>query len=125
MKTGDVVFFKKAKNSAHHKAQEVLFKGHAFGVMLGHVPPFAANPTTALVLAQLGTIGFISFDDIGEFLGPDTVKTLVQKFEEKYSQKPVQQELPLESSQATPEPTGIVDTSGSPLESTPPPVDVI
>lgn len=130
MKNGDVVFFKRAKASAHRKAPEVMFKGHAFGVMLGHVPPFAKNPPAAYVISQLGSIGYISFDDIGEFLGEDVVKQLALKFEAKYTPKPAdpatatQQELPLDGDPAADEssepevlrPSGIVGLNGKPIE---------
>lgn len=127
MKNGDVVFFKKAKDSANRKAPEIMFKGHAFGVLLGHVPPFAKNPPASYVIAQLGSIGYISFDDIGEFLGEDVVKQLALKFEEKYTPKPAeqpQQELPLDGDPAAAEssepevlrPSGLVGINGKPLE---------
>jgi hypothetical protein len=61
MKNGDVVFFKVAKKGSHRKAQSVEFKGHGFGVLLGHVPPFQKDPPPEHLIRLMGTIGFPNF----------------------------------------------------------------
>ncbi len=128
MKNGDVVFFKRAKGSAHRRAPEAMFKGMGFGILLGHVPPFAQNPPAAYVIGQIGSIGYLSFDDVIEFLGDEAGATCVKKFEEKYLPKvdPAQASLPLDAAPpATPDddeeaaPSGIVGLDGKPIESAP------
>lgn len=125
MKNGDVVFFKRAKASANRKAPEAQFKGMGFGILLGHVPPFAQSPPGAYVIGQLGSIGYLSFDDVIEFLGDEAGAACVKKFEEKYIPKldPNQQTLPLKAA-PSPEPeepalSGIVGLDGKPIESAP------
>lgn len=97
MKNGDVVFFKKAKRSSARKAHEEEFKGHGFGVMLGHVPPFVKDPPPEHLIRLMGTIGFVSFDDVGRLLGDEQAKLLVQKYEDAYYGKKLEEaqlELP-------------------------------
>lgn len=99
MKNGDVVFFQSAKTEPTRKAANISFKGHAFGILLGHVPPFAKAPPAEHMLRLMGTIGFISFDDVGEFFGNEIGADAVKKFEDKYYGKvvdPNAPELPLE-----------------------------
>lgn len=83
MKPGDIVFFKEATRTSKRKAQVFGFKGHAFGVMLGHIPPFGQDPSGVQVLALLANVGFVSFDDVAEMLGQEAAARLVQKFQEK------------------------------------------
>lgn len=89
MKNGDVVFFKKAKRGSGRKMPEVQFKGYGFGVMLGHVPPFAKDPPPEHLLRLMGTIGFISFDDLAEILGDEAAQKAVLAFEDKYYGKKI------------------------------------
>jgi len=113
MNNGDVIYFKKAKEHPTRKSIELEFKGHAFGILLGHVPPFAQEPPKDHVVRLLGSIGYLSFDDVGEFLGNEVGADVVKKFEEKYYAQPTQQqELPLA-------PSGLVDTSGAPIGAEP------
>lgn len=84
MKHGQVVFFKAAKMSTGRTAPEIGFKGYAFGILLGVVPPFQKDPPMAHILRALGGVGFLSFDDVGELLGPEQGALLVKKYEEKY-----------------------------------------
>lgn len=129
MKNGDVVFFKRAKASSARKTPEVQFQGHGFAVLLGHVPPFQKDPPPEHLLRLLGTIGFMSFDDVGEFFGPEIGAEAVKKFEDKYYGKPLdpnapkQEELPLETN----EPSKIVDSSGAPIQAShePPPPSLL
>lgn len=126
MKNGDVVFFKRAKEGSARKAPEVQFKGYGFGVMLGHVPPFAKDPPPEHLLRLMGTVGFVSFDDVGEMLGPESGHQLIKKFEDKYYGKvvpesdPNQAELPLDAADPGPE-----DASGAPLLTPEPPEDTL
>lgn len=81
---GDLIFFKKAKKETHRRAAEGAFKGHGFGVMLGHVPPFGKDPEPFMCVRLMGSIGYVSFDDIGEFLGNEIGAKVLAMFEAKY-----------------------------------------
>lgn len=84
MQNGDVVFFKTAKKGSHRKAAEVSFKGMGFGVLLGHVPPFQKDPPAEHLLRLMGTIGFLTFDDVAAFLGDEAAGKCVAAFHDKY-----------------------------------------
>lgn len=84
MNVGDLVFFKKAKRTTSLESPVVEFKGYGFGLMLGHVPAFEPEPPAAHLLRMMGTLGFISFDDLGEFLGPSISAAIIKQFEDKY-----------------------------------------
>lgn len=111
MNPGDVVYFKKAKKSSERKDLEVGFRGHGFGVMLGHVDAFTPDPTTDQVIGLLGGIGFVSFDDISEFLGEGHAAVVIKKFEAKYLKAPVT------APKAAPEtmPANLVNINGLPI----------
>lgn len=82
---GDVVYFKKVTREIKRRSQEIGFKGgHGFGVMLGIVPPFQKEPAEGTLLQLMGQVGFMSFDDVKEFIGEDQMKVCVEKFKVKY-----------------------------------------
>ncbi len=124
-KPGDLAYFKKAKKSSHIKQGEVAFKGLGFGVMLGILPPFGKEPTPQMCMKLMGTIGFVSFDDIAEFLGNESGEKCVKLFEDKYYGKvieiPAASETPnaITSSHDLSEDIAsvrrIIDTNGNPL----------
>jgi hypothetical protein len=87
MKPGEIVFFRKAKSKPMTVCPAVEFKGHGYGIFLGHVPYAQPEPPPVVYITQLGSIGFISFDDVNEFLGDEAAVKCVQKFEEKYYEK--------------------------------------
>lgn len=143
MKNGDVVFFKKAKKDSRRKTGEVQFKGHGFGILLGHVPPFAKDPPPNELFKMIGSVGFLTFDDVGEFFGNEVGAECVKKFEDKYYGKllpgfnedgtpkinpdgtpvpskehleMVRQRLEALEAARLQKPTGLVDTKGQPLE---------
>lgn len=117
---GDVVFFKKAKKSTKRTSPEIGFKGHAFGVLLGHVPPFAKDPPPEHLLRLMGTIGFLTFDNVAEFLGDEAGQKCVKAFEDKYYGKEAQDAAP-EVAPPPPEPSKLVDQTGAPLALAPVP----
>lgn len=85
VKQGDVVFFRKVKKSSKPKSPEIGFKGNGFGVFLGHVPLFAPDPPGFLIFRMLGQTGFISFDDVKEFIGDEEkFQAIVDKYTDKY-----------------------------------------
>lgn len=84
MKPGDAVFFEIAKPSSSRKAPKIKFQGHGFGILLGHVPPFQKDPPPEHLLRLMGTIGFMSFDDVANFLGDEMAAKCVKAFEDKY-----------------------------------------
>lgn len=84
VKLGSVIFFRKGKMSTKKSAREFQFQGHAFGVLLGHVPPFQKEPPQEHMFRLMGTIGFLTFDDVAEFCGDEMGAKAIKKFEEKY-----------------------------------------
>lgn len=89
IKNGTCVFFKEFQTTAHpRKHSKLRFKYLGFGVLLGNVPPFGKGPTTGDLYRSLGAIGYISFDDVGEFLGAEMGAKCVEEFEKKYTPKP-------------------------------------
>lgn len=95
---GDVVYFQVVKKSAGRKAPQFKLQGHGFGIFLGHVPPFQKDPPAHFIYSKIGAIGYISFDDVLEFLGQESLDTCMKKYEEKYAgplPHPDQAQLPL------------------------------
>lgn len=108
-KIGDVAFFKVARKGTKKTAPECKFNGHAFGVILGIVPPFEKEPPAEHLLRLMGSIGFISFDDIGEIFGAEAGKKCIAAFEAKYyGRTGAPGELPKELPK-------IVDANGQPI----------
>ena len=81
---GDVVYFKQGRKGSHRKAPTATFKGHGFGVFLGHLPPYEKDLEPAELVMQMGAIGFLTFDDVADFLGEDAAKKCVASYEAKY-----------------------------------------
>lgn len=91
MKPGKVVYFRSAKLNTHRKTGDWAFKqGHGFGLLLGTVPLFGKEPSPVELLRLVGTIGFLSFDDVAEFVGEEQAEICVKKFEDKYYGKVVE-----------------------------------
>lgn len=113
MKSGNIVYFKKAKLSPFFSTQAHDFPGFGFGLLLGTVPENVGVPPALLVYRLLGSIGYIKFDDLEEFLGRQVVEDVVKKFETKYSELSLakQPELPV---QPNPSPL-LVGADGKPL----------
>lgn len=89
IQNGTCVFFKEFQTTAHPKKHSKFrMKNLAFGVLLGDVPVFGKGPTTGDLYRSLGAIGYISFDDVGEFLGGEMGAKCVEEFEKKYTPKP-------------------------------------
>ncbi len=98
---GDIVYFRYARKNTNLKQPVAQFKGHGFGMFMGHVPPGAPEPHPLILIRQMAASGFISFDDVIEFLGKETGDLVVKKCTEKYwpesvvkSEEPSQEELP-------------------------------
>jgi hypothetical protein len=85
LKTGDAVFFKRAKESSDPDAKFIEFQGHGFGVFLGAIPNEIHDPTPQVLFQIMGSIGFCLFDDIVEFLGEEQGRIVLKKHEEKYN----------------------------------------
>lgn len=83
-KFGEVVFFREARRGTKRASPGAKFKGHGFAVLLGHVAPFQKEPTKLEILRCLGAIGFLSLDDVGDFLGDEAGAACLKKFQEKY-----------------------------------------
>lgn len=138
--SGDVVYFKKAKRFTKRGAPEATFKGHGFGVFLGHLPPLKKDVLAIDLMKLMGSIGFLTFDDVGEFLGEEVAADVIKKFEDKYFGRAITaQELdekmaaikkerqteqatalvvpPPEQKLHIPAPLQLVDTKGDPVDS--------
>lgn len=118
---GDVVYFKTAKKESGPKAHAMTFQGHGFGVFLGHVPKMMPDPNPTHLLRMMGQIGFLTFDDVGAFLGEESAKICVKMYEDKYYGKEAQDAAPEVPAMATTETEGarLVDTNGAPLHAAP------
>lgn len=116
---GDIVYFKKARKSTKRSALEGTFKGNAVGVLLGEIPPFGQDVRVEHVLPLLGRLGFLTFDDVGEFLGAEAGTEVLKKYEAKYygmKKDEKQQELPITVPPELPKaPSNIVGIDGKPL----------
>lgn len=84
LQMGDCVFFQKAKLGTQRGALEVQFKGHGFGMMLGIIPHFGKQPQALDLFVIMGKVGFVTFDDVGEFLGPELATKVLEGFHKKY-----------------------------------------
>lgn len=120
-KPGDLVFYKKAQKSSKKNSPGVQFGGMGFGMAMGEVPPFHKDPPKDQLVRIMGTCGFVSFDDVGEFLGDEKAAELIKKYEDKYYGKVVelkkreeekQIEIPKELIPPTPK---LVGMDGKPL----------
>lgn len=86
IKNGDVVYFKRARAVLHGgKKKEMEFDGHGYGIFLGHVPDFMPPPPKEIVLSAMGAIGFVSWDDLTELVGKETVEKIIPQWQEKYT----------------------------------------
>lgn len=81
---GNAVFFKTSQDSAGRKAVKVQYKGYGYGIFLGHVPPFQKDPPVLVLRRQMGAIGYLTFDDVADFLGDESAAKCVATFEAKY-----------------------------------------
>lgn len=84
-RSGDIIYFKECRNgSKPKKSTGARFKGHGLGMFLGHVGPFEKEPTPEECIKLVGATGFLSFDDVAEFLGDEQAKLCVDRYEAKY-----------------------------------------
>ena len=106
MKSGDVVYFRRAKKELGPEGKFVEFAGHGFGVILGVVPPNQVAPTPVILMRGMGQIGFISFDDVKLFVGEEMFQKCVEHFKDKYFGTVVELPTPplLDSAKVTPTP---------------------
>jgi hypothetical protein len=109
-KPGDVVFFSEARRSSRKKSEGVRTPGSFFGVLLGMVPRMMPDPPASHLMCLMGSAGFLSFDDVFEFLGPEQSGKLLSFWQRKY----YGQEFPLADAKAT-EHDGLTKTQVSPL----------
>lgn len=110
---GDGLFFKEAFTSTKRNATRLQFKGHAVGIWLGVVPHFAKEPQGTDLFKMMGSIGWLTFDDVGEFLGPEAGAKVVEMFSQKYS---APTPPTLEGEKAA---TDLTDSKGNPLNNPP------
>lgn len=118
-KMGDVIYFRSSKKEPRRNAKEVKYQGHGFGVFLGHVPQHAPSPTPDDLFRLMGSIGFLTFDDVAEFLGEEAATKCVQAYENKFYGPEAEaraQEIP-QSPLEAPERPKLVDMNGTPINS--------
>lgn len=116
MAAGSIVYFKRCKDTSGPQGKFVEFAGHAFGVLLGTVPLELPDPPKILIQRTIGTIGYLTFDDVAEFLGHEQGAECVRKYEEKYYGKiPRGPDAPAESVEPA-QPSKLVSITGKPLQ---------
>lgn len=90
MNNGDIVFIKEATRAPDKKETRVQFIGHGMCLLLGHLPPKIPMPPMDYYRILLGGIGFLSFDEVAEFLGKEAMDTCLNAFQKKYFSNAVQ-----------------------------------
>jgi hypothetical protein len=108
LKIDQIVYFRQAKGSTIPGSPLVKFPGFAFGVLMGMVPymgPDIQDPNDLFRL--LGGVGLVKFEDVGEFLGPELMASVIQKFREKYA---------LTEEEKKPPPPPILNAAGLPFK---------
>lgn len=93
IKPGDVVYFHTVKEEPRRNAKDIRFVNgiYGFGLILGAHAPGMVPLTAEIFMTLMGQIGFLSYDNVNEFLGEEQMKICLTKFAEKYHPK----ELPL------------------------------
>lgn len=81
---GDVVFFKRVKETAQSHGRFQEFKGHGFGILLGSVPLLAPDPPQSFLVALMGHHGWAAFDDVAEALGVESCQKVLAHITKKY-----------------------------------------
>lgn len=118
IRPGMIVYFREAKFNPRGKKETAMrFKGHGFGIFLGHVPQLAPSPPLPLVKYIISNIGFIGCDDIKELMGQEVIDTLVKRMEEKYAKL---LGFPADAPSSV-KPSGLVTPGGAPLKLNDPP----
>jgi hypothetical protein len=84
LEPGTIVYFKRFKTSTKKGSLEIEVQGHCAGVVLGHVAPFVPDIPAEHALRIMGSAGFISFDDVIKFAGPEVGAHVVKRFKEVY-----------------------------------------
>lgn len=126
---GDLIFTQEFKKNSGRKSDRFKVKGHVFAIALGQLPPFAKDPPAEHLFRLMGTIGFLRFDEVADFLGDEMAKTCVEKFEAKYYGRPLtpEEQAALDVAEniepTKPEGNKIVGLNGTPLKLANPPVD--
>jgi hypothetical protein len=117
IRPGMIMYYREAKFSPRGKKHTAIrFKGHGFGIFLGHCPQLAPPPSLQLVKYMISNIGYAGFDEIQELMGVEFTTQLVKKMEEKYAKLlGFPNDAPSSVSQ---DPLGLVAPNGAPLLST-------
>lgn len=99
---GDIVYSKVVQKTLKG-AMPFQFQGMAACMLLGHVPGRGVELTENQVIKVLGGCGLVYLDDIADFLGEESAKIFIEKFDLKYYPKvnEVLEVEPVESDQPT------------------------
>lgn len=118
IKMGDVVFFRAVTPFPNSNEDIFVFKGIGFGILLGQLPvEFKGCPSKAQIIATLAALGFLTFDDLQEFIGSEGLKDVIKKLKEKY-EPPKEMRKEPEEMNAKP-PSNLVGLDGRPLSGKP------
>lgn len=79
MKTGNICYFKKVRNTAQKPFNEATFKGVGVGIMLGHIHPKDKDMDTKEAEAILNNIGWVSLGDVQKILGKKNYSKFIDK----------------------------------------------
>ncbi len=81
---GDCVFFRDCRDSMSENPLRVRAKGLFFGILLGILPPLQKPPPAEYLVRAMGDLGYITFDDLAEFLGEANTAAIMERWKEKY-----------------------------------------
>jgi hypothetical protein len=89
LKQGDIAFFREIKLEPRRNAKDIKFTNgiFGFGLMLGAHAPGMAPLTENSFMTLMGQCGFLSFDNLKEFIGEEEMNICIKKFQDKYHPK--------------------------------------
>ena len=93
-KPGDLIYVQQFKNSPKDKMSVQFNKGRGMALLLGQHHDHVPEPTPHHLFTMIGRIGFLSFDDLKEFLGPELALQAIEKFELKYYGPAIENGMP-------------------------------
>lgn len=83
-KPGDIIYVDQFKNAPRDPLSVKFTKGRGMALLLGQHHDHVPVPTPHHLFMMMGKLGFLTFDDMIEFVGEEMAKQVVEKFEAKY-----------------------------------------
>ncbi len=107
---GAVVYFQKCHRQPKQKSDAMRTPNgmYAFGMLLGVVPPFVAEPTADLVFSICANFGMVTIDSIIELLGVDVANQYLAKLQAKFDALP--------APEPQPQPSKLLGADGNPFK---------